>query len=221
MANPRKFLEKYSGKVVGVGDIFDFYRSSVADETAEEYLERIKPYWKHINTFIVGNHDADLLKRFSKQYGLASTRIYRNGPVLALHGHQLPFSFDQAQVMKYENKWVTNRSVPSVFWDLEEWCCKVFNKYFTLHGKKAYAQALLTLEEVEKKGLLTKEIDTIITGHTHLPFNVKLFYKGKRYRVANCGSTLHGKVFKPVYIRRIDKWFVSDLHLGTAKSELN
>jgi len=70
-------------------------------------------------------------------------------------------------------------------------------------------------------GLLDDKVETVITGHTHLPFNVKLMYKGKRYRVANCGSSLHGKVFKPIYVRKIDKWFVSDLHLGTAKSELN
>lgn len=219
MANPEKFLKKYSGKIVGVGDIFDFFRSSVDGETHDEYLVRTEPYWKHIDDFIVGNHDAVFLERHKTIF--KPVRIYRNGPVLAIHGHQLKFSFDQAQVMKYENKWTTNRSVPSLFWDLEEWCCKTFNKYFTLHGKKAYAQALVTLEEVEKKGLLDDEIDTIITGHTHLPFNVKLHYKGKRYRVANCGSSLHGKVFKPIYVSRINKWFVSDLHLGTTKSELN
>ena len=219
MANPEKFLKKYSGKIVGVGDIFDFFRSSVPNEQHSEYLKRTEKHWQHLSDFIVGNHDAAFLDRHKEVFN--PIRIYRNGPVLALHGHQLKFSFDQAQVMKYENKWITNRSVPSLFWDFEEWCCKTFNKYFTLHGKKAYAQALVTLEEVEKKNLLDDRVDTVITGHTHLPFDVKLYYKGKRYRVVNCGSSLHGKVFKPVYVRRIDKWFVSDLHLGTAKSELN
>ena len=80
---------------------------------------------------------------------------------------------------------------------------------------------MLTLNEVDKKGLLTDDINTIITGHTHLPFSVRLHYGKKRYRVANCGSTLTGKKFKPIYIREIDRWFVSDLHLGTAKSKLN
>ena len=188
-------------------------------ENEKEYLARTKKYWKHIESFVIGNHDAALLRGNKQQFN--PTGAYINGPVLALHGHQLQFSFDQAQVMKYENKWITNRTIPSLFWDVEEWCCKTFNKYFTLHGKKAFAQAIVTLEEVEKKGLLTDKIDTVITGHTHLPFDVRLYYKGKRYRVVNCGSTLHGKVFKPVYVRRIDRWFVSDLHIGTAKSELN
>jgi len=220
MANPRKFLRKYSGKIVGVGDIFDHYRSSIAGETMDQYLARTSQDWMHISDFIVGNHDAVLLEKHYKDV-FKPVRIYRNGPVLALHGHQLKFTDNQAQMLKYENKWATNKSVPSLFWDFEEWCCKTFNKYFMLHGKKAFAQALVTLEEVEKKGLLDDKVDTVITGHTHLPFDVRLYYKGKRYRVVNCGSSLHGKVFKPVYVRRIDKWFVSDLHLGTAKSELD
>jgi len=219
MANPEKFLKKYSGKIIGVGDTFDFFRSSNPEETFEEYLDRTYKYWIHINTFIAGNHDAVLLERMHNdhKYILPWTRIYRNGPVLALHGHQLKFSFDQAQIMKYENM----RYEARWFWDIEEWCCKTFYSFFTLHGKKAYAQDLSTLQEVDNMGLLDDKVETVITGHTHLPFNVKLMYKGKRYRVANCGSSLHGKVFKPIYVRKIDKWFVSDLHLGTAKSELN
>jgi len=143
MANPEKFLKKYSGKIIGVWDTFDFFRSSNPEETFEEYLDRTYKYWIHINTFIAGNHDAVLLERMHNdhKYILPWTRIYRNGPVLALHGHQLKFSFDQAQIMKYENM----RYEARWFWDIEECCCKTFYSFFTLDGKKAYAQALLTL----------------------------------------------------------------------------
>ena len=215
MANPEKFLKKYSGKIVGVGDIFDHHRTSIVGESQELYLQRTEKYWKHLSDFIVGNHDAEILADYCFQFN--PVRIYRNGPVLALHGHQLKFSFNQAQIMKYEKMRYESR----LLWDVEEWFCKTFHKYFRLKGKKAYAQALVTIEEVDCRGLLDDKVDTIITGHTHLPFDVKLNYKGKKYRVVNCGSSLHGKVFKPVYVRRIDRWFVSDLHLGTAKSELN
>lgn len=219
MLNLDKFLEKNSGRIVGVGDIFDHYRSSIIGETAEQYLERTKKWWIHISDFVIGNHDAYLLEKFKDRFN--PVRIYRNGPVLALHGHQLKFSFNQAKMFEYENKWTTNVSIPSLFWDFEEWCCKKFNKYFSLHGKKAYAQALTTVEEIDRKGLLDDNVEIIITGHTHLPFRVKLFYKHKRYTVVNLGSTLHGKKFKPIFISEINKWFISDLHLGTAKSKLN
>lgn len=217
--NPKTFLKKHSGKIVGVGDIFDFFRSSVPNETHEEYLERTKEWWVHLSTFIVGNHDSSFLQRHKSTFN--PIRVYKNGSVLALHGHQLKFAFDQAMVMKYELKWATQIPIPSVFWDIEEWCCRVFNQYFSLHGKKAYAQALTTIGDIDREGLLTEEVDIIITGHTHLPFDVDISYKHKKYRVVNCGSSLHGKKFKPIYIESIDRWFVSDLHLGTNKSILN
>ena len=214
-----KFLCKHSGRIVGVGDIFDHSRSSVHGETKEDYLTRTNIHWQHIDTFVHGNHDSMFLKDFKH---LKSCRIFKERNVLALHGHQLLFTFNQSRILKYEHRFYAKfHSRSSWFWDFEEWCCKTFNKFFMLHGKKAYAQALTTLEEVEKKELLDAGVSVVITGHTHLPFDVKMFYKGKRYRVVNCGSTLHGKVFKPVYVRQINKWFISDLHLGTTKSKLN
>lgn len=219
MTNPEKFLKRYSGKIVGVGDIFDFSRSSVSNETHDQYLKRTKRWWKHIGNFVIGNHDSVFLERHKDIFN--PVRIYRNGPALALHGHQLKFTFNQAMIMKYEQKWKTDIAKPSLFWDVEEWLCMKFNKYFKIHGKKAYAQALSTLEEVEKKGLLDDKVRIIITGHTHLPFKTKITYKGREYKVINCGSSLHGKKFNPIYVGEIDRWFVSDLHLGTAKSLLN
>lgn len=213
------FLKRKSGRIIGVGDIFDHFRSSVVGESTKEYLERTKKYWQHIDHFIIGNHDAVLLRKNKDKFKVHN--IYREGPVLALHGHQLKFSFEQAKIMKYEDKWHTEKAGPSLFWDAEEWICKKFNKYFNLRGEKAYAQAISNLQELDKHGLLTEEINTIITGHTHLPFRERVKYKGKEYRVVNCGSSLHGKKFNPIYVEEIDKWFVSDLHLGTSKSLLN
>ena len=219
MANPEKFLKKYSGKIIGVGDTFDFYRSSITGETCDEYLIRTSVWWKHISNFIIGNHDAKFLNKFSDKFN--PIRIYRNGPVLALHGHQLKFTFNQAKIIKYEEKWDTDIAKPSLFWDIEEWFCKKFNKYFRIYGKKAYAQAISTIEECNKKGLIDDNTKVIVTGHTHLPFKTKIKWKDREFRVINCGSSLHGKKFNPIYVPEVDKWFISDLHLGTTKSILN
>lgn len=214
-----KFLKSKKGRIVGVGDIFDHQRSSIVGETQQQYLERTKKYWSKIGDFVVGNHDAILLRENKDRLNVHE--IYRKGPVLALHGHQLVFSFRQAQIIKYEQKWKVDRSESSLFWDVEEWFCSTFNKYFNLKGKKAYSQALSVIQEVDKAGLLDEKTRIIITGHTHLPFDTKVLFKGKKYRVVNCGSSLHGKRFNPVYIKEIKKWFVSDLHIGTKKSLLN
>lgn len=219
MTKPSKFLERYSGKIVGVGDIFDFYRSSVLNEKATDYIKRTEKWWKHIEVFIEGNHDSMFMRRFKDIF--QPIRIYRRGPVLALHGHQLKFTYKQAEMIKYEQKWDVETPQPSLFWDFEEWVLKKVNKFFKMHGKRAYAQALTTLEECEKRGILDDRVKIIITGHTHLPFKTKVTWKGKEYKVVNCGSSLHEKKFNPVYVPEIDRWFVSDLHLGTAKSVLN
>lgn len=219
MVNPKKFLKRYSGKIVGVGDTFDLSRSSIVGETSKEYLDRTAEWWSHISDFVEGNHDSKFLQKFKDQ--LNPVKIYRKGPVLALHGHQLKFTFNQSLIIKSEKRWDTDISRSSLFWDIEEWFCAKFNKYFRVLGKKAYAQALSTLEEISKAGLLDDKVRIIITGHTHLPFRAKIKWKNKKYKVINCGSSLYGKKFSPVYIKEIDKWFVSDLHLGTAKSLLN
>ena len=43
---PKEYLEKYSGKIVSVGDTFDYYRSSIEGETQWEYLNRTYEYWE-------------------------------------------------------------------------------------------------------------------------------------------------------------------------------
>lgn len=214
-----KFLRKNSGRIIGVGDIFDHSRSSISGETKEAYLARTKRYWKHIRTFIHGNHDSMFLNDFDH---LNSVRIYKKKNVIALHGHQLQFTFKQSRILKYEHRFYAKmHSKSSVFWDVEEWFCRKFNKYFAIHGKRAYAQGLSVLSELDKAGMLSDEIDTIIVGHTHLPFDVKVNHNGKRYRVANCGSSNHGQKFNPIFVKSINRWFVSDFHMGTNKSKLN
>ena len=150
-----------------------------------------------------------------------SKRVYQNrfrtlGAIL-----ELKFTQDQAEMIRSEEKWDTDIVKSSIIWDIEEWFCRKFNKYFKIHGKKAYAQAITTLEECEKLKILDERVRIIITGHTHLPFKAKIKWQGREYRVINCGSSLYEKKFNPVYIREVDRWFVSDLHLGTAKSKLN
>lgn len=216
-----RFLDNHAGKIVGVGDIFDHSRSSVVGESIPQYLERTRQYWQSFDSFVIGNHDAFLLRKYGPKYRLCQTDIYRNGPVLALHGHQLKFSFQQAKVIKYEREWYKEKSQGSMFWDIEEFFCRTFHKYFRLRGKRAYSQALLALQEIDKAGLLDDEVTTVIMGHTHLSYKQKVEYKGKKYKVINCGSSLHGKKFNPYYCEEIDRWFVSDFHLGTAKSVLN
>jgi len=212
--SPEHFLNKYSGKIVGVGDIFDLKRSAIVGESERDYLKRTEKWWKHIVSFVVGNHDAALLRRnFSD-----SQEFYKNKNVLALHGHQLKFTFNQAKIMEYEKYWDVQFSEDSIMHDIEEFVFSVFNKFFSLHGKRAYAQALSTLEGIDKRNMLSEDVDIVITGHTHLSFDEKIIYKNKKYRVINCGSSLHGKKFNPVYVEEIDLWFVSDLHLGTIKS---
>lgn len=219
MSDIAKFLKKQSGKIVGVGDIFDYSRSSIVGETYANYLERTKPYHDHIKMFIHGNHDSMFLKA---HHFLPQCRRYRNKNVLAIHGHQLIYTFDQSRILKYEHRWHSKLAQASLFWDCEEWVIKVFNKYFIKHGKKAYAQALSVLTEIDQAGLIdSDEIDTVIVGHTHLPFDVEVGYKGRKIRVANCGSATHGGKFNPIYVKEIDTYFVSDLHLGTSKSKLN
>lgn len=217
-----RFLKYNSGRIVAVGDTFDHYRSSVVGETEEAYLSRTRCYWKHIKHFVIGNHDAFLL-RSTKNDVLKNSYCdyFLKDGVLALHGHQLKFSFDQAQIMKYEKKWFVKKAPIDRYWDIEEWFCKIFNRYFNLKGKRAYAQALNNLQELDNRGLLDESVHTVITGHTHLPFRKRVVYKNKRYRVINTGSSLHGKRFNPVYIKDLDLWFVSDLHLGSKKSKLD
>lgn len=146
--------------------------------------------------------------------------IYREGSVMAFHGHQLWFDFDLAKIEYYEKKWSCEVSSSSLFWDIEEWVVGKLNKYFQLDKKQAYVQAFKTLSCLNKLGQLYPETDTVITGHTHLPFDVEINFRGKEYRVVNLGSALKGKPFNPVYIKSIDKLFISDLHLGTKKSLL-
>lgn len=215
---PVELLEKYSGKIVSVGDTFDHLRSSVINETMDAYIARTKSYWQHISDFVIGNHDSRFLE-YNKQFN--ATEFYKNGSVLAFHGHQLWFSFNRKKIKEYEYKWFSFVSEDSLFWDMEEWVLRKFNKYFKLDVAKAKMQAYKNLSVMNKVGQLTDEIDTVITGHTHLAFDVEIIYLGKLYRVINLGSALHEKEFNPVYIEKIDKLFVSDLHLGTAKSILN
>ena len=215
---PHYLLQAYSGKIVSVGDTFDHYRSSVVNETIGAYLYRTEQYWAHISDFVIGNHDSRFLEH-NKQFN--AIEFYKNGSILAFHGHQLWFSFNKKKIKEYESKWFSFVSEDSLFWDIEEWIVKKANKYFKLDVAKAKIQAYKNLSVMDKMGQLTEEIDTIITGHTHLAFDVTITYKDKEYRVINLGSCLHEKEFNPVYIESIDKWFVSDLHLGTAKSVLN
>jgi UDP-2,3-diacylglucosamine pyrophosphatase LpxH len=217
--NINKFMKRYSGRIIGVGDIFDFYRSSINNESQYDYLDRTAQWWKHIDVFIEGNHDAFLLRKYKDIFN--PIRIYKKGPVLALHGHQLKFTNKQAKMIEYERKWNTDRSKHSLYWDIEEWICAQFCKRFNIKGKRAYSQALSTITEIDKQNLLDDKVSIIITGHTHLPFKTKVKYKNKEYKVVNCGSTLYGTKFNPIYVREIDRWFISDLHLGTKKSKLN
>ena len=219
MNSIERFLEEHSGKIVGVGDIFDYKRSSVTHETMNNYLIRTEKWWRHIETFVIGNHDAQLLNRCKDRFN--SVRIYKNNNVLAIHGHQLRMAFEQARIIKYESNWSLDLPFPSILKDIEEWTYRTFNKYFTLQGKRKYAQALATLSCIDNANLLDDNIDTIITGHTHLPFDTTILFKGRRIRVMNLGSSLHGKKFNPEYVKSIDRYFVSDLHLGTNKSKLN
>jgi len=221
LSDIEQFLQKHSGKIVAVGDTFDFYRSSMLGENSSEYLARTAKYWTHISDFVIGNHDAKFLEEYRDMFN--PVRIYKNGPVIALHGHQLRAKFDKVCILRNEKMWHTKIAKKSIFWDIEEWICKKLNKYFTMVGDRAYNQALKTIKELLDKGLLDKRVRVIITGHTHLPFDVRVYCypKNRWYRVINCGSTLHSKVFNPIYIEEIDKYFVSDLHLGTNKSILN
>lgn len=216
---PIDYLQKYSGRIVSVGDTFDHKRSSIIGETQKEYLDRIEAYWCHIEVLIKGNHDAILLEDNFKEELIPE--YYKKGSVLAFHGHQLCFSFNRKSLKDYEFKWKASKSEYSLICDIEEWIYKVFNKYFKLDQEKAADIALNKLKKIDSQSLLTAEIDTIITGHTHLAYDVQVIYKDKKYRVINLGSPLYGKEFNPVYIPSIDKLFVSDLHLGTNKSLLN
>lgn len=216
---PKELLENHSGKIVAVGDTFDHYRSSVVGETMEQYLARTEQYWKHISEYVTGNHDSRLLTHFKDKFN--ASEFYKEGSVLAFHGHQLWFAFNKDKVKNYEKNWFTSIAPKSIFWDIEEWACKAFNKYFLLNKRQMYIQAYTNVRTLHKAGLLSKDLDTIITGHTHIPFDIQISFLGKNYRVVNLGCPLHGKKFNPVYIKKIDRWFVSDLHLGTIKSILN
>lgn len=213
---PKQYLEKYSGKIVSVGDTFDYYRSSIEGETQWEYLNRTYQYWKHIRIFVRGNHDSYFLRE-----NCPSFEIYREKNVIAFHGHQVWVDFDEVKLKLLESKWITNNPKKSLFWDIEEAILLFLNKRFQLNKKQSYIQAFNTLSCLNKHKLLSEEIDTVITGHTHLPFDVKINYRDKEYRVINLGSTLKGKPFNPVYIESVDKLFISDLHLGTNKSIFN
>lgn len=211
-------LLKYSGRIVSVGDTFDHKRSSVEDESIEDYLERTSPWWKHIEHFVHGNHDAVFLKVNSQ---LKSSEFYKEGNVLALHGHQLSYNFDYKKIDLVEASWFVRKSKFSLFWEIEEFFVNNLNKLFQVKGWLARTYAKVCLKRIMKQGLLDANTNVVIMGHTHLPFDVLVEFQGKTFRVINLGSTLKKCKWNPVYIPEIDKLFISDLHIGTNKSRLN
>lgn len=210
----KDFLEKHSGKIIGVGDIFDYSRSPILGETEQEYIIRTAPYWKHFEFFVTGNHDFSFLE---KNFKLDSSRIFHEENVLAIHGHQLTCNFNQELIEKYEGKFDREPRF-SLFWEIEERLLAWGNKFFRRSEKSAKRRALSILKKLDGRKLLWDTTNTVIVGHDHLAFDVKVEFKGKVYRVANCGSGCKGFEFNPVYVEEIDRWFVSDLHLGTRKA---
>lgn len=210
-------FKENSGKIIGVGDIFDYSRSYVIDESPQEYLARTNQHHKHFELFIHGNHDAKFLdQNLDPKY---VTKEYDNQGVLAIHGHQIQTLFCKKAVEKYEQRFNSNPRT-SLYWDFEEWLLSAFNKYFIPEGIKASKRAKRKLGILERAGYDLSKYHTIISGHTHLPYDIKVDYKGKTIRVANCGSGCTGQTINPVYVEKLDRWFVSDLHLGTKKSVL-
>ena len=209
------FLKENSRKIVGVGDIFDYSRSSIIGESEEDYLNRTKKYWENFEHFIVGNHSANFLRRNFQKNKVSN--VYRKENVLALHGHQFTCDFNPELISKYESKFDHSPKF-SLFWEIEERTIAWGNKLFRRDSISASKRALEILKMLDKRDYLKNEVDTVIVGHDHLAFDTKVMYNEKMYRVANCGSGCKGFEFNPVYVEKIDRWFVSDLHLGTSKS---
>lgn len=208
----RNFFEQNSGKIISVGDTFDYSRSFLYDETETAYIERTRHIWRHIHTFVYGNHDKKFLERnFSN-----SLEYYREGEVLAFHGHQFQCKFQRCIINKYEQKF-DHKPKHSLFWDIEEKLLETFNSFFIPDEETAKNRALKKLRILEKNAV-KMDFNILILGHTHLPYDVKVNYNGKDYRVVNLGSACKNQVCNKAYIESINKWFVSDLHLGTKKS---
>jgi len=214
-----RFLKINSGHVIGLGDIFDYKRSPILDETPEQYLERTRKWHRHIKEFIPGNHDHHFTQKHLKQEQLGPI-VRKMGPVICFHGHQIYSGFFSKTERRWLKAWDCDRPVHSWIYNIEEW---LFVKYAMRFMPNEKAKELLSkrvLKQLDKECMLSDDIKYVIFGHTHLPFKCKVFYKGKEYIVANCGSGLKNNYFAPVYVPELNDWFVSDLHLGTNKSYL-
>lgn len=228
------FLEEYSGRIIAVGDTFDLKRSSVVGETGHAYLKRTEKWHQHIKTFIKGNHDYDLLTQ-NKNDRVEPALVRHYGPALCFHGHQLTTGVFTKKERLYLKKWNGNESIPSLYEDVKEWMFTEWASKFTPKNKGAKRWADRVVDLCAAHKLIQRYTRYIIFGHFHLPFIYDTSYSGIfrisqsgiivhrtiPIRIINLGSALRGNVFNPVYVREIDKWFVSDLHLGCKKSVLD
>lgn len=214
-----KFLLKNGSKTIALGDTFDFKRNDVSEDE-NEYLEKTSLYHKLIGYFVGGNHDFYFVKRNRKRLNSVLNLVNVKKNVLFFHGHQLFTGFYTPKEWRYLKYYNTGPRF-NPFSKLEWFLCKNFAEFFIPPESKAKDIAINVLTKCEKAGILSDRISVVVTGHTHLPYDVNVTYKGKGYRVANCGSAVMGSEFKPVYVNDIDRWFVSDLHLGTEKTLCN
>lgn len=216
------FLLENSGKIVAVGDTFDLKRSCIKGEKFLDYYFRVLPFACHIKYFIKGNHDSRFLDtlKIKHERNLRGVEYFKLDGILAFHGHQIRANYDPKRITKKEDKYDVEQQCAQLSDDLEEWACCTFNKFFVPKKKGAKKHALKVLNMLDAQNLLPYDVHTVIHGHTHLPYDVQVEFKGREYRVANCGSSLNNKIFNPIYIESLDLWFISDLHLGTKNTKL-
>lgn len=218
--HPMEYLETHSGKIVGLGDIFDFKRSKIKEGGPFRYWQETHKWHKHLFKMIPGNHDWRFMGFFNDKK-IIMENFVEFGPVLAFHGHQQFCGVGTDREKRWLDNWDCVRPKKSLFYDIEEWFFVNFAKFFYPGEKRQECLALITLNFLDREGVLSDNIKYVISGHTHLPVDVTVKYKGKEYRVVNTGSALKGNKFNPVYIEEVDLHFVSDLHLGSAKSVLS
>ncbi len=182
----------HSAKIISLGDTFDLTRVK-GFVSPYKYWLNTKEWHQNIEYFIKGNHDAKFLeyiKCISKDKKILDDDFVNFGPVLCFHGHQPYCGIGTDKEKKWLNNWDNIFPKKSLFYDIEEWLFVNFVDYFRLSKKSQKQLAIFILKFLDKEGKLGDNVKYVISGHTHLAFNIEVEYKGKRYIVVNCGSAL-------------------------------